>query len=811
MTTAAQTALLGLAGRPMFVGARVPRIEDDRLLRGDGRYIADFHPPGCVEMAVVRSFMAHGRIVGVNLDAGRAAPGVLGVFVAADLEGVSAYPDLVEYARGVNARVLASDRVRYVGQPVAVVVASDRYTAEDAAEFVEINVEELPAVASIEAALAPDAPRLYDDWPDNRIVEPSSGSNPEVDAALARHRVISRSYSMQRQAPMPMETRGCVAEFRDGRLTLWTSTQSSHIVRTTLAMVLGISEADIRVVAPNVGGGFGTKTHIYPEEVMVAWLATRLRRPVRWIEDRSEHMVASIHAREQVHHMEAAVDERGRIHALRCRITTDVGSGQIFLPGVCTTVVAAALFTGPYRIPASEVIIEEVVTNKTPSGAYRGFGLPEMCFALERLVDDIATEVGVDRTELRRDMLIGEADLPYTLSTGARIDSGSHGDSYEAILERVRKAEDGWRNHFAGDQRIRVGMGIAPYIEGTAPTYFGTTGMWTSPDSAMLRVEPDGSVLVTVGIGDAGQGLYSMVATLAADALGVPVERVRVVIGDTDLCPYGLGGWGSRSTVIGGGAVLRAADAVRQKILRVAGHLLEVDSADLAIDDGSIHVRGSDRPSISVADVARMAVVRTIDLPPGEEPGLEATAIYDPPNLDHRPGPDGKMNGSATYVNGVHATVVAVDVETGELQILEYLVAHDCGRVINPTIVEGQIHGGVAQGIGGSLYEHAAYAPEGQPLAANFMDYVIPSATEVPWIDVEHFESPAPEMPLGVKGAGEAGTVGAAAALSNAVCDALREFGVTITELPMTPAMIRRLITDAVEARRDRGGDQQGR
>jgi carbon-monoxide dehydrogenase large subunit len=451
------------------------------------------------------------------------------------------------------------------------------------------------------------------------------------------------------------------------------------------------------------------------------------------------------------------------------------------------------VFTGPYRIPVGEVSVSCVVTNKTPSGAYRGFGIPEMCFALERLVEDAARSVGADPVETRRKMLLRPEDMPYTLPSGARIDSGSHLEAFERAVELGEAALQRARATHGDDPSVRVAVGYASYVEGVAPTYFGTTGHWTSHDACTIRVEPDGGVVVSVGVSTAGQGLQTMVATLAADALGVSMDDVTVVMGDTDRTPYGLGGWGSRSTVIGGGAILKAAGAVRDKVLLIGAHLLEAAPEDVVLEGGRVAVVGTDR-GVSLAEVSTVAQVRTVDLPPGVEPGLEVTATYNPPGLEHRPDERGRMNGAATYTNATHAAVVKVDVETGVVEILDYVVAHDCGTLINPIIVDGQVHGGVAQGIGGALYEHLIYGPEGQPLASSFMDYLLPSATEIPDMRIEHFESPAPEMPLGVKGAGEAGTIGPPAALANAVAGALEEFGVDITETPMTPAAIRRLL-----------------
>jgi aerobic carbon-monoxide dehydrogenase large subunit len=789
---------LTLAARPAFVGVRGARLEDDRLLTGVGRYVADVKLDGVAEATFVRSQVAHGRIRAVGLDAARQVDGVLAAVAAADLTGVSPFPDFIAHARPVKATALFGERVRYVGAPIAAVVAEDRYRAEDGAELVEVEYEDLPAVASIEAALAPDAARLYDEWPDNQMVDVRR-SNPAVDEALAKGRVVKATYRSHRHTGVPLETRGVLADFQEGRLTVWTSTQNPHIERTTLSYVLGLPERSIRVIAPDVGGGFGSKTHVYPEDAVVAWLAMHLNRPVRWIEDRLEHMVSACHAREQLHEMEAAVADDGTIAALRCHIVSDVGSGEIFPPGINTSFVSSSLFTGPYRIPVGDVSVSCVVTNKTPSGAYRGFGIPEMCFALERLVEQAARSVGADPVETRRTMLLRPEDLPYTLPSGARIDSGSHLEAFERAVELGQAALERARARFAQDPSIRIGVGYASYVEGVAPTYFGTTGHWTSHDSCTLRVEPDGSVVVSVGVSTAGQGLRTMVATLAADALGVSIDDVTVVMGDTDLCPYGLGGWGSRSTVIGGGAILKAAGQVRDKVLKIGAHLLEASPEDVVIEEGRIHVVGSDR-GVSLAEVSTVAQIRTVDLPPGVEPGLGVTTTYDPPGLEHRPDDQGRMNGAATYTNATHAAVVKVDVETGVLEILDYIVAHDCGTLINPVIVDGQVHGGVAQGIGGTLYENLVYSPDGQPLASSFMDYLLPSATEIPEMQIEHFESPAPEMPLGAKGAGEAGTIGPPAALANAVVSALEEFGIDISETPITPSVLRRLIREAARA-----------
>ena len=783
---------LGFAGRPAYFGARVARLEDDRLLRGDARFVADLRLPQMVDMCVVRSVFAHATIA-VDLRRARAADEVLAAFSADDLDDVQPFPDFIPYLRPVAAFPLARDTVRYVGAPIAVVVGRDRYEAEDGAELVDVDYDPLPSVASVGAALAEGAPRLYADWPDNRAVHLPAASD-EVTRIFDTHRVVRGRYAMHRHGGVPMETRGCVGDFRDGRLTLYTGAQSPHITRSTLAYVLPLKERDIHVVAPDVGGSFGVKTHVYPEEVLVSWLAMELGRPVRWIEDRSEHLLASCHAREQTMELEAAISDDGTIVAVRCHLIHDVGSGEIFMPGINPTFVTAGQMTGAYRIPVAECSITEVVTNKTPSGAYRGFGQPEAYFALEILVDKIARELGLDALDLRRRMLLDESDLPFTNPTGGIIDSGSFRQAFDRAVELGRRAEAARREEHAGEPHVRIGLGVATYLEGTAPSYFGTTGRWTSHDSARIRVEPDGSVVVSVGVTTSGQGTTTMAGVLAADALGVPLESVRVESGDTDASPYGLGSWGSRSTVVGGGAILKAASVIREKVLAIAAHLLEVSVDDLEIDRGQVRVRGAPQRSVSFEDVATAAWMREMDIPAGVDPGLDTVVTFQPPMVDHQPDADGKMNAVATWANATHAAVVRVDVGTGDVRVLDYVAVHDCGPMVNPPIVEGQVHGGVAQEIGGTLYEHMAYTDDGQPLAASFMDYLVPTAAEIPPMTVDHFESPSPAMPLGLKGAGEGGTIGPPAAIANAVANALSEFGVEIDTLPLSPPAVRSLI-----------------
>ncbi len=791
--------------RPNAIGARRPRVEDDRLLAGRGRFVADVQLPGAVEIAVVRSQMAHARFR-VDVSAALRAPGVVTAVAADDLTGAAPIPDFFPHARPVEEFPLQRERARYVGAPLAAVVAEDRYLAEDAAELVEIQYEELPAAATPAQALADGAAPLFDTWPDNRLVHSPATRDPDVERAFGdAWRVVGGTFAIGRQAPIPMESRGCVALFEDGRLTLWTSTQIPHILRSLIPMVLGVRERDVRVISPDVGGGFGAKAEVYPEEFLVCWLAMHRAdgRPVRFVEDRVEHMVSTGQARDTVVEMEAAIDRRGRILALRGRVTQDAGSGEIYPCGFNPAFVVRGALTQGYAIPLQQVGVTCVATNKTPSGAYRGFGNPEAQFAIERLIDRCAAAAGVDPIDLRRGMLLQPDDLPHETPTGAVIDSGSHLEAFDRALDLGRRSAERWRVRLAADPRRRVGLGVSAFVEGTTPSYFGDSGNWAGHESASVRFDPDGSLTVSAGVMSAGQGTQTMLATVAGDLLRVPPEAVRVSLGDTDAAPYGLGSWGSRSTAMASGALVKAADEVRTKALRIAAHLLEAHPDDVTVDDHGFHAAGVPDRNVGWRDVATAALVRTLELPPGEEPGLEARATHDLEGVDHRPRADGRMNGCASYTNGAVAAVVAVDVETGTVEILDYAVVHDCGTLINPVIVEGQIHGGAAQGIGGAVLERIAYGDGGQPLTTTFMDYLIPTATDVPPMYVEHIESPAPNTPLGIKGSGEAGTIGPAASLASAIDNALAGMGVApIASTPITAATVWRSIRDASSATR---------
>ena len=781
--------------RPTYIGAQVARVEDDRLLSGAGRFVADVSLPGMLDASFYRSPLPHALIEGVDATDVMGIPGVEGVFTAADMTEVAPFPDFDKHARPVRMFAMARDKVRYVGAPIAVVVAPDRYEAEDARDLLVVDLEPLDPVASVDDALAAGAPLLYPEWPDNVVID-FPVANPEAIAEFDGRMTVSGRYEVGRHAGVPMETRGVVAEFRERRLTVWTSTQFPHIARTMLSYCLPLDEMDIRVIVPDVGGGFGVKAEFYVEEVTIAWLAMKLGRPVRWIEDRREHLVAACHARDLVLDLEAAVDDQGRFHAVRGMAIQDLGAAEMYPYGFSPAFTAIGHITGPYRIPHQSVGLLVVATNKTPCGAYRGFGIPEAAFAIERLMDKAAGRLGLDRDEIRRCNLIGQEDIPYTTSAGAVVDSGSHREAFEETVRLTSERLERWREKLGDDPRVRVGSGVINYIEGVTPTYFMTTGHWTGFDSCRIRINPDGTVVVAVGVSTSGQGLESMLTTLAAEALGVRPDQVRVVMGDTDRTPYGLGSWGSRSTNVASGALRIASGLLLDKAILIAAHLMEASPEDIDAYGGSFTVRGSPGPSVTWQQVATAANIRTLDLPEGVDPGLEATATYDPPGIEHIPDEYGRVNAAATYTNASHAAIVSVDIGTGQVRVLDYIVAHDCGTVINPQIVRGQVVGGIAQGIGGALLEKLHYDEWANPLSTSFLDYHLPTTTEIPNMVVRHFESPAPEMPWGAKGAGEAGIIGPAPAIAAAVEEAMGGSSAMaeITRTPITAPYVLSLI-----------------
>jgi aerobic carbon-monoxide dehydrogenase large subunit len=778
---------------PRSVGARILRREDPRFLTGAGTYVDDIDLPGVLHVAFVRSSEPHALVREVDAAAATDVPGVVAVVTAADLAGrvkpMRARIGTPGY-RECDMAVLASGRVRMVGEPVALVVADSRYAAEDGAESVRVAYDPLPALVTIEQALALGAPAIHDEVPGNLFnrFELSAG---DVDGAFAAADVVVElELRQQRYGAAALEGRAVVADARaDGRLTVWLSSQTPHLVRTGLAQFLGLPETAVRVISPDVGGGFGPKCVMYPEEVALAAASRLVGAPLKWTSDRSEDLLTTVHGREQVHHVKAAARADGTVLGVDVRIYASNGAYAPWPFGAgLDSGQASENVCGPYDIRAYRRRVHAVVTNKAPMGPYRGVGRVMACLTMERVMDELAARLELDRIDIRRRNVVRE--FPYETAAGLVFESGD----YVRSLELLEEAVD-WRGTGAEDERLRAagryrGLGVACAVEHSAygPESLGSRNMEITPgyDTAALRVEPDGRVRLALGLHNHGQGHQTTMAQIAADELGLDPAAVDVVYGDTDVVPYGNGTWASRSTVYCGGATVLAARDVRDRAYAIAAEMLEASAGDLEIADGAISVRGSAGRQVSLADVARRANHEPHLLPAGVEPGLESTRRYAAPD----PG---------SFSSAVHAAHVEVDAETGGVRILRYVVVEDCGTVVNPMIVDGQVHGGVAQGIGGALYEHLVYDPSGQLLTTSLMDYLLPGATETPGIEVVHLESPSPHTPGGWKGMGEGGSINAPAAVVSAVNDALRPLGVVANRTPLSPDWL------AGEIRRARG------
>jgi carbon-monoxide dehydrogenase large subunit len=752
----------------MIIGASLRRKEDPRLLAGRGRYVDDLALPGMLHAAVVRSPHAHAAVRGVDLTAARAAPGVALVAAAADLGEVEPIPVRLGPKPSLRPFLqppLARDRVRYVGEPVALVVADSRYRAEDVAELVAVDYAPLPALLDAEAALADGAPALHATAGTNRadLLRVVLG---DPDAALAAAEVrIRRRLVVGRHTGVPLETRGLLAAYdaASGALTVWGPTKVVHFNRRVLADLLGWPLERIRFVEPEVGGGFGVRGEFYPEDFLIPWAAIRLGRPVKWTEDRREHLVATNHSRQQVHEIELGATRDGRIVALTDRVTVDMGA-YLRTHGVTVPELTLAMLPGPYRIPHYRCEVACALTTKTPTGTYRAPGRFEANFARERMLDLLADAVGLDPAEVRRRNFVPAEAMPYDVGTatlGHRTiyDTGRYASTLEAALGAVgydglRRQQPAWRA--AG--RL-VGVGIGCFVEKAGP------GPW---EYARVELRDDGRAVVYSGGASVGQGIETVLAQICAQELGLGYDDVAVAHGDTDVVPDGVGAWGSRITVVGGGATAAAAREVRRRLLALAAGALEASPDDLVIEGGAVWVRGAPSRRASVREV--IAAARA-----GAPVDLSAAHVF---GAEHM-----------TYPYGAHVAVVEVDADTGQVRVLDYAVAYDVGRAVNPMLVEGQIIGGLAQGLGGALLEEFVYDEGGQPLATTFMDYLLPSAAELPIRVLTRIleETPTPLNPLGAKGAGEGGTAAAGAAIANAVTDALRPLGVEVTRLPLSP------------------------
>ncbi|MGH2374734.1 MAG: xanthine dehydrogenase family protein molybdopterin-binding subunit [bacterium] len=772
--------ILSLVDLNPQVGRALRRKEDPRLLRGEGRYLHDLVLPGMLHLAFVRSPHAHAAIRRIDVERSRAAPGVEAVFTASEL---AARPIVTEFGGdgycGAGWPVLAQERVRFVGEPVAAIAARDRYTAEDAADLLEVTYEPLPAVLSVAAARHPGATRVYETAAGN-VVFRRDYAQGDVDAIFARAALTASGvFRHQRLTGLPLEGRGIVASWDDGHLTVWASTQTPHMLRTGLARCLDVPEPAVRVIVPDVGGGFGPKMHLYPEDVAACAIARAVNRPVKWIEDRRENLLAMTQAREQVIDAAVALDAEGRVLALRADIVCDSGAYSVYpLTAALEPMGTAQIMPGPYRIPAYAYTTMAVATNKPPVGAYRGVGMTVGVFVMERLMDRAAATAGLDPVEIRRRNFIRHDEFPYTAATGLVYDSGRYEETLNAALAAFGDCEARREQaRLRADGRL-VGIGISAFTEytGMGSQTFVRRGMRDVPghDSAVVTVDASGIVRVSLSCPSQGQGHETVFAQLVAGELGLHPAQVVVPRTDTDLVPAGSGTFASRAVVSGGGAVVRAAAMVRERAVAVAARLLEASAEDVVVGDGRLFVRGTPRRAVTWAEVAKAARAEVgAGGPAGPGPGLEASATYDPP--------------SATFSNGVHMAMVEVDRETGQLTILRYVIAEDCGVVINPVIVEGQIHGGLAQGLGEALLEEVIYDEGGQPLTATLMDYLIPTAMEVPRPSIAHLATPSPHTVHGFKGMGESATIGAPACLANAVSDALNR---AADELPMTPQRV---------------------
>ena len=767
------------------VGARVPRKEDDRYLRGRGQYVADIKLAGMKDVAFLRSPLAHARIRAIHIpEKWRGA-----VFTAEDMTGVkpiravSALPGF----KPSEQPPLATGKVRHVGELIAICVARTRAEAEDIAAEVEVDFEELPVVVDMLKARAPGAPLVHEDWGDNVFLEThvdvgvDGGVDGGLDSVKDRAAItVSREFRTARQCMMPIEGRGVVAAWdgRRGQLVVHSAAQMPHVTRTGLSECLGLDHAQVRVIAPDVGGGFGYKGILLPEEVCLSWLTMRLGHPLRWIEDRREHLSATANCREHHYRITAYAEADGRLLAIDAEATVDSGAYSIYPFTACLEAAQiGSILPGPYDFPVYRCRTWSVASNKPPIMPYRGVARTGVCFAMELMLDAVAREAGLEPHEVRLKNLVPPEAMPFDNITGKHFDSGDYPEALrravaaidlDALRERQARGEPDGR---------RVGVGFAVYCEQGAhgTSVYAAWGMPMVPghEQASARITPDGGLELRLGVHSHGQGLETTLAQVAHEVLGIDIDKVKLVLGDTEYTPYSTGTWGSRCMVMAGGAVATACKELAERLAKIGAHLLQVPVAAVAVQDGEVQGASG---SVGIAEVAQAWYLRPQDLPEDvDRGGLEVTAGYKP------------LRDSGTFSYAAHAVVVAVDIELGAVEILDYVVIEDGGRLVNPMIVDGQIQGGVAQGIGTALYEEMPFDGAGQPLASTLADYLIPGPTEVPDLRIEHMETPSPYTEFGVKGIGEGGAIAPPAAIANAVNDALKALGVEVTQLPITP------------------------
>jgi carbon-monoxide dehydrogenase large subunit len=773
-----------------WIGASLLRKEDARHLLGHGMFIADIRMPGMQDVAFVRSQMAHATVRQITKPDGD----VGNVFTLADLGPLNileAGPELAAH-RHSPYPALADERVRYAGQPIAACLKPTRAEAEDLADKVGVELDERPAVVDCVEAMMPGSPRLFDTWADNAYITSTVSEGDATFIAGAPIR-LRRKFRMNRQATVSLECRGCLAywDYRNDELVVHLSTQGGHVIRLGLSQALGLPENKLRIIAPDVGGGFGGKNRLMPEDIAVASIAMKVGHPVRWIEDRREHLLASVHCRDHFYDLTISADRDGTLLGVEGDVYIDAGAYSLWPTGsFMEASMASRNLTGPYRIRHLNLKTYTVATNKAPMGPYRGVARPGACFAIERLVDEVARELGREPFDLRRQNIVTAGELPYQTAAGMRLDTGDYIVSLdtaremigmEAIRERQKNGEPDGR---------AIGLGFAFYTEqsghGQIEWVKRKSRVVPGYESANVRMLPDGSVMVHVGVQNHGQGHETTLSQIAAHELALDPSQIQVRYGDTATAPFGFGTFGSRSIVFAGGAVARTCRIIAEKIQRIGAHLLQTDIANTRLEGGAVHGPSG---SVDFAEIAYAANVRQEHLPSGMDPLLDATATYEPTET------------SGVFAYGTHAVVVAVEPDTGVIEILDYAVSEDCGTMINPLIVDGQVQGGIAQGIGTALYEEIPYDEQGQPLATTFGDYMVPCAPEIPTVRVAHLITPALVTEYGVKGLGEGGAIAPPAALANAVADAFRNIGASFNETPLTP----RRVSEAVErARRDK-------
>ncbi|MGI5272329.1 xanthine dehydrogenase family protein molybdopterin-binding subunit [Nonomuraea sp. CA-218870] len=765
-----------------MIGSAVPRKEDAALLTGRGTFVDDIHRPGLLHMVYVHSTQAHALITGIDAEEARSLPGVLGVWTARDFAGLPPRPSVPGLERGY----LAGDKVHYVGEPVAVVVAADRYTAADAARAVRVSYEPLPVMATVEAALAPDAVPIFAPLPGNLALEQPVTPDIADDLAAAPRRLRARLVN-QRCAGAPLEPFGVLADWTGPGPTVWATVQAPHRVRAEIAERFGLARHLVRVIAPDVGGAFGVKSSFMPELFLAPELSRRLGRPVKYVETRGEHMVHTYHGRDQVQDIEVGFDAEGRLLALDVTITVNIG-GVPDPVGIGLATLTSYMLGGCYKIPKIAARYRSVVTNTTPTASYRGAGRPEASYLIERVVDLVARELGKDPADVRKVNLIQPQEMPYqTPFEGIVYDEADYPAALDLLLSELdyEGLREEQARRLADPAAPLLGVGLSTFVEmgGFGPTplfeQFGYLGGW---ESANVRLQPDGSVIVLVGTAPHGQGHQTALAQIVADQLNVPFDDISVLYGDTAVVQEGTGTMGSRGMPVAGNAVLQAAAEVAAKARAIAAHMLEADADDVVPIGDGFQVKGVPEVTVTLAEVAERSFKPHL-LPEGTALGLENTTYFEPKNL--------------SYPSGAHGCVVEIDRDTGRVSVLRYVCVDDCGTVINPLTARGQIHGGVAQGIAQALMEKVAYDATGRPLTASLEDYMVPGPLDLPRYETHHIETKSSFNPLGAKGLGEAGATAAPQAVVNAVVDALAHLGVRDVEMPCTPERVWKVMHDA--------------